>query len=117
MTTRSPVMRQTGGGLWSALAWLVFPLVPASLGNIYNQTFISVLNHQIDPVVWTWFDWVFLMGPLLGYGFLAGATLDLPNEPGRGGVRGWLGAARSGWRSVPGWVFCSGQPCTSHLRV
>ncbi len=96
-------MRQTGGGLWSALAWLAFPLVPALLGNFYNQTFTSVFHHPIDPVVWDWFDWVVLTGPLVGYGFLAGATLDLPDEPGRRGLRGWL-ERRAVWVAVGPWV-------------
>ena len=99
MTTRSPVMRQTGGGLWSALAWLVFPLVPAAAGKpVLPNAFIAS-----DPRVWDWSDWVVLTGPLVGYGFLAGATLDLPDEPGRRGVRGWLGR-RAVWVAVGPWV-------------
>ena len=95
-------MRQTGGGLASALAWLVFPLVPAVLGSLYHQTFNSAFPDRSDPRLWDWSDWVFLAGPLVGYGFLAGATLDLPDEPGRRGVRGWLGRRAVWVESVPG---------------
>ena len=44
-----------------------------------------------------------LTGPLIGYGFLAGATLDLPDHPARRGPRGWL-ARRSLWVAVGPWI-------------
>jgi hypothetical protein len=92
--------RATGGGFGSAVAWLIFPLVPALLGNSYYQLFQGPGN---DPLGWGWVIWVVLTGPLLGYGFLAGATLDLADERGRRGLRGWL-ASRSVWVAVGPWV-------------
>ena len=43
-----------------------------------------------------------LTGPLLGYGFLAGATLDLPDDSGRRGFRGWL-SHRAVWVGIGPW--------------
>jgi len=93
------------GGAWSALSWLGFPLVPALLGSTYHQT----LNVSFggaggpDPRDWGWLAWVILTGPLLGYGFLAGATLDLPEDPGRRGLKGWLGS-RPVWVGIGPWI-------------
>jgi hypothetical protein len=98
------------GGIWSALAWLVFPLVPALLGSTYQQTFNRLLvGEGPDPRQWGVLTWVLLAGPLAGYGFLAGATLDLPDDSSRRGWRGWL-ARRSVWVGVGPWagfLFCS----------
>ncbi len=77
------------------VAWLVFPLVPVVLEDVYYQ--ISVLNPQAnarfgpDPHEWDWSSWVLMLGPLLGYGFLAGATVDLPDDLGAQGR--WLAPA------------------------
>lgn len=88
----------------SALAWLVFPLVPALLGSTYHETFnIAIFGKGPDPHDWGWPTWILLTGPLLGYGFLAGATLGLPDDSGRRGLRGWL-ARRSVWVAVGPWV-------------
>jgi len=86
MTTRPLV------GLRSGLAWLVLPLVPAVLGDTYHRTLNITFGHRggPDPRDWAWPTWLLLMGPLVGYGFLAGATAGLPDGPGRPGVRGWL---------------------------
>ena len=50
-------------------------------------------------------DWVLLLGPLVGYGFLAGATLDIPNEDSPAGRR-WrrLFARRGAWVAVGPWA-------------
>lgn len=93
------------GGVRSALAWLLFPLVPALLGNAYHRTLNLSFGNRggPDPRDWAWPAWVILMGPLLGYGFLAGATSGLPDDPGRRGVRGWL-AGRAACVAVGPWV-------------
>jgi hypothetical protein len=80
------------------LAWLAFPLVPVVLEDTYFQ----VVNlGQADPHEWGWLVWVLVLGPLVGYGFLAGATLDIPNEiaPTRRRWRG-LFARRGAWVTV-----------------
>src|SRR4051794_12669974 len=90
-------------GIGMALAWLLFPLVPALLGGAYQRTFNELSGPESpDPRLWGWLSWTMLAGPLLGYGFLAGATLDLPDDPGRRGWRRWLGR-RSLWVGVGPW--------------
>src|SRR4051794_17830265 len=60
---RSRAMGKDEGGFWSALAWLAFPLVPALLGNTYQQTFNSTfLGEAPDPRQWGWFSWILLGG-------------------------------------------------------
>jgi hypothetical protein len=85
-------------------AWLVFPLIPVVLADFYYQT-CNMTGE--DPREWGWFTWVLVLGPLLGYGFLAGATVDLPDVVGPP-FRGWrrLVARRSVWVAVgPWWGF------------
>ena len=90
------------------VAWLVFPLVPVILEDLYYQ--ISALNLSSnarfgpDPCDWTWISWVLMLGPLVGYGFLAGATADLPDDvgPPRSALRG-LAARRSVWVAIGPW--------------
>src|SRR4051794_38639197 len=90
-------------GIGMALAWLLFPLVPALLGGAYQRTFNELSGPESpDPRLWGWLSWAMLAGPLLGYGFLAGATLDLPDDPARRGWRRWLGR-RSLWVGVGPW--------------
>jgi hypothetical protein len=92
-------------GLASALAWFAFPLVPTLLGLSYQ----AQLNWSFgtrdgpDPRDWGWLKWIILAGPLVGYGFLAGSTLDLPDDPDRRGPRGWL-SRRSHWVAVGPWA-------------
>jgi hypothetical protein len=92
-------------GVWSALAWFVFPLVPALLGTTYHQALNGSFGRGggPDPRDWGWDTWVILTGPLLGYGFLAGSTLDLPDDPGRRGLGRWL-SRRSLWVAVGPWA-------------
>jgi hypothetical protein len=92
-------------------AWLVFPLLPVVLEDGYYQicSFNLSSNSRFgpDPRDWGWFSWVLMLGPLFGYGFLAGATVDLPDdvEPPRRGWRG-LTARRSVWVTIgPWWGF------------
>jgi hypothetical protein len=82
------------GELGVIVGWLVFPLVPVMLADIYYQICtnpFSTARFGPDPVDWDWNMWVVMMGPLIGYGFLAGATVDLPDE---------FGAPRRGWRRL-----------------
>ncbi|WP_406698726.1 hypothetical protein V5E97_07550 [Singulisphaera sp. Ch08] len=98
------MIRPHAGGLGVAFAWFLFPLVPAFLGRTYYETchFSFASGGGPDPRDWDWPTWVLLAGPLLGYGFLAGATLDLPDEPGRRGLRGWL-SRRAVWVGIGPW--------------
>src|SRR5690242_4277525 len=67
-----------------AVSWLVFPLVPVVLEDIYFQVFTFEIFRSArpgpDPHDWDWLLWVIMLGPLAGYGFLAGATLDTPDD-------------------------------------
>jgi hypothetical protein len=66
-----------------ALAWMVFPMVPAMLEEFYYQISVNLfgnLRSGPDPVDWGWGTWVVMLGPLVGYGFLAGATADVPDD-------------------------------------
>ncbi len=68
------------------VAWLVFPLVPVVLEDLYYQSCNNANGGQSsfgpDPRTWPWLTWVIMVGPLLGYSFLAGATSDIPDESG-----------------------------------
>lgn len=94
-------MTQHEGGLRSALAWSLFPLVPALLGRIYQESMGRVLLDG-DPRNWSWLSWFVLTGPLWGYGFLAGAALGLPEASGLTGWRTWI-SRRSVWVGVGPW--------------
>jgi hypothetical protein len=92
-------------GVGLALAWFAFPLVPTLLGLTYHQRFNWSFGKPdgSDPRDWGWMTWIILAGPLIGYGFLAGATIDLPDTPGLRGPKGWL-SRRSLWVAVGPWV-------------
>ncbi len=88
-----------GGGIRSALGWFLFPMIPVALVRMYFQ-------DTSDPYVWSWMEWFTALGPLVGFGFIAGATLGVPDEPsGRRGLRAWLGK-RSLWMAVGPWSGC-----------
>ena len=92
--------RQRLRGLWSALGWLIFPLVPALLATTYHQTcnfWAPTLASGIGSC------WVILLGPLCGFGFLAGATAGLPDEPNRVGLGAWF-SRRAGWVAFGPWM-------------
>ncbi len=91
--------------LGSASAWLAFPMVPAILGITYHGTLNLAWGRSSgpDPREWDWPSWIILMGPLLGYGFLAGATSGLPDDPDGRGVRRLI-ARRSVWVAVGPWI-------------
>jgi hypothetical protein len=85
------------GGIRSALGWFLFPLIAVALARIYFQ-------DTTDPYVWSWTDWLTGLGPLVGFGFLAGATLGVPDEnSGRRGLRPWL-SKRALWVVVGPWA-------------
>ena len=81
-------------------SWLVFPLVPVFLEDLYY----SNTNPGPDPREWDWFSWITMLGPLLGYGFLAGATADIPDDVGtsRWGPRRLL-RRRAVWVAIGPW--------------
>lgn len=90
------------------VAWLVFPLVPVILEDIYyqicNYNFETASSAGPDPRAWGWGLWIIMLGPLLGYGFLAGATVDIPDElePSSRGLRRLL-SRRTVWVAVGPW--------------
>jgi hypothetical protein len=88
------------GGPWAALGWMAFPLVPALLAMTYHRT---VNVSGTDPRDWGWDQWLVLLGPLWGYGFLAGATAGLPDDPGLRGMRGLL-SRRAARVAVGPWI-------------
>lgn len=104
---------QGGGGLRAALAWVLFPAVPVVLETAYNGNFQFSFGGTVppDPRDWGWLAWLTELGPLVGFGFLAGATLSLPDEPtDRRGPRAWLGR-RAVWVAVGPWLgFLVGVP-------
>jgi hypothetical protein len=86
-----------GAGLRAAVGWLIFPAVPALLAASCNQT----LGMGQDPRRWSVWQWCAILGPLAGYGFLAGALAGLPDpEP---FVRRRLGR-RALWVAVGPWL-------------
>ncbi|HWE36597.1 MAG TPA: hypothetical protein VG406_08525 [Isosphaeraceae bacterium] len=91
-----------GKGLGSAIAWLVFPVVPTLLATTYH----GVLNWSgEDPRQWdNSHRWFLLVGPLFGYAFLAGATARLPDDPKRRGWRSVL-RRRALWVAVGPWFL------------
>lgn len=92
-------------GFLGAVAWTVFPLVPALLG----RGFVAILTPGSlgpDPEDWAWdepSEYLLFFGPLLGFAFLAGATLGLPGAPGRRPLRKALGS-RAVWVGLGPWV-------------
>jgi hypothetical protein len=93
-----------------AVSWLVFPLLPVVLEDLYYQTcnleILRTIQHGggPDPHDWEWGLWVVMLGPLMGYGFLSGATVDLPDQPdpSRGILRRVL-ARRAVWVAIGPW--------------
>jgi hypothetical protein len=94
-------MRAWPRGIWiEAISWILFPLVPVLL----EQYFYGLFNwSNEDPRDWTTDSWIILLGPLVGYGFLAGATVVLAHVPVKSGVRGWLSRAAL-WVGVGPWL-------------
>jgi hypothetical protein len=88
------------GGVRAAAGWLVFPALATGLATTYSNT----LNFSgEDPIAWDAAGWAVQLGPLIGFGFLAGATVDLPDPEGLRGVRGVL-RRRAVWLAVGPWL-------------
>ncbi len=91
------------------LAWLLFPMVPVVLEESYYQICVNLfgltsLNAGPEPRDWGWGTWVMMLGPLMGYGFLAGATADVPDDttgPKKGLRR--VVARRAVWVAIAPW--------------
>ena len=93
---------------------------------ISNLRFRNSASAGPDPHVWSWFNWVIMLGPLLGYGFLAGATLRVPDDPGRAPPAfARLLARRAVWVAIGPWwgaivcvgrVFCAGARSKAFSR-
>jgi hypothetical protein len=90
------------------VAWLVFPLVPVILEDLYYQVCNSAIFQPSrfgpDPRDWDWNMWVIMLGPLVGYGFLVGATPEAPDDlgPPRRPLRRLL-ARRAVWVAIGPW--------------
>lgn len=84
------------------LAWVAFPVAPALLATTYAAALAPV---QSDPRLWDALNWAVQIGPLLGFSFLAGATLGLPDPspPPAGRLRRVLGR-RALWVAVAPWA-------------
>ena len=91
------------------LGWLIFPVVPVVLEDFY---FNAGNGGGLDPRVWGWLTWLIMLGPLVGYGFLAGATIRVPDEDltSRRAWRRVLGR-RAVWVAIGPWwgaLVCGG---------
>ena len=106
---RSVMDRRRLRELWSALGWLIFPLVPVLLATTYHRT-CNFMGP--DPRDWDWAP--------LGDPARAALRIRLPGGgdggPSRrtesGGRAPGFHAGRAGSRSAHGWGSCSGPGCT-----
>jgi hypothetical protein len=90
-----------------AAAWLLFPLIPVVLEDLYYQTWNLGASWQSapDPREWRWTDWLVMLGPLVGFSFLAGATQKIPDDLGSSrGKLSRLFARRWVWVAVGPWA-------------
>jgi hypothetical protein len=79
--------------------WFAFPAMSCVLAIFcYNTT----NPQQHDPRQWGPLDWVLLLGPLIGFSFVAGATSILPDDPTVRGVRS-IWSRRALWMGVGPW--------------
>ena len=97
--------RGMGERLGRVVVWLLFPVVPVLLADLYHGVVCFGPGGPPDPRAWDWLHWVLMLGPLTGYAFLAGATIDAPDldPPGRRGFRGLM-YKRSLWVAVGPWA-------------
>lgn len=91
------------------LGWLIFPLVPVVLEDLYYK---AGKSDGDDPRVWGWLAWIIMLGPLVGYGFLAGATVRVPDED-LSSRRAWrrVFGRRAVWIAIGPWwgaLVCAG---------
>jgi hypothetical protein len=90
-----------------ALAWLSFPMLPVLLEEVYYGIFVNLFGWSDvgpEPRDWGWGTWVIMLGPLLGYGFLAGSTAEVPDDltgPKKGLRR--VVARRAVWVAIAPW--------------
>jgi hypothetical protein len=94
--------------LGMALAWLAFPIVPVLLEDFYYQVCVNFFGDSRsgpDPVDWGWSTWILMLGPLLGYGFLAGSTAEVSDDVSgpKTGLRR-VGARRAVWVAIGPWA-------------
>ena len=94
------------GQVAAAGGWLAFPVVPLLAEDLYYSLFNAGLQPEAlggpDPYEWEREQWGLVLGPLFGYGFLAGATWGVADEPGGRWWRRWL-AWRSTWVGLGPW--------------
>ncbi len=87
--------------------WIAFPVVPLLVQDAYYSLCTAEMfrGKQLgpDPYDWEQATWALILGPLLGYGFLAGSTWKIADEPGRSRWRSWL-HRRSVWVGLGPWV-------------
>jgi hypothetical protein len=95
------------GRLASAALWLAFPVVPLLAEDAYYSLctleFFVDSQRGPDPYDWDAVRWVLVLGPLCGYGFLAGATWGIGDEPGGRWWRAWR-SRRSVWVGLGPWL-------------
>jgi hypothetical protein len=91
---------QPRSALGSAIAWMTFPIIPVVAASTYH----SMVNlDSVDPRQWSFWKGVVLLGPLAGYGYLAGATLRLSDDALKRSVRSLLGR-RAIWLGLGPWL-------------
>jgi hypothetical protein len=96
------------GEIVLAMAWLLFPMLPVILEESYYQLCVNLLGSTRagpDPHAWAWGTWLVMLGPLVGYGFLAGSTAEVPDEvsgPKKGLRR--VVARRAVWVAIGPWA-------------
>ena len=94
------------GGVGAAALWLAFPVVPLLAEDAYYHLSsfepISGSTGGPDPFEWDLARCALVVGPLLGYGFLAGVTWGVAD----GAVRRWwaLWSRRSVWVGLGPWL-------------
>ena len=101
------MVNRLGKELRLVLAWLIFPVLPVVLEDLYSQVARGSVDSRgggLDPHDWGWLTWVIMLGPLVGYGFLAGATMSVPDDDPsrRRGLRRLL-ARRAVWVAIGPW--------------
>ncbi len=91
-----------------ALAWLIFPMAPVLLEEMYYQFAVNLFGSSRsgpDPYDWSWGTWMVMLGPLLGYGFLAGSTAEVPDPPpGSMSRLRRIVARRASWVAIGPWA-------------
>ena len=86
--------------------WLAFPVIPLLAEDTYHNllTFESLSTQYggPDPFDWDWIKWLLALGPLIGYGFLAGTTWGIED----GEVKGWwsVWSRRAIWVGLGPWL-------------